>query len=83
MNNKNYFLLRRNKNESLLCSWFENQPNYFNRKVYYIGVSNGLGGYKYMLSQGWIDRRNNKIIKKHSKLKIYKFNKYLKNLNNY
>lgn len=43
--------------EDYLCSWFENEPNYFNRKIYYIGLTKGLGGYHQLLNKGFVDKR--------------------------
>lgn len=55
---KEYFLLINYKTkERVLCSWWENEPYCWGRKVYYIGVTNGLGGYHNMIAKGFIDRR--------------------------
>jgi len=56
-NKKGYFILFTNKNEKLLCSWKNNEPDYFGQKVNYIGLD-GLGGYRAMLSNGWYARLN-------------------------
>ena len=44
--------------EKLLCSWGENVPPLFNQTVHYIGVTNGLGSYRQMISNGFYDRRD-------------------------
>lgn len=51
--NKPFVLFKERKKIS--CSWFEtnNYPN-----VHYIGITNGLGGYKAMLQKGFLDKRD-------------------------
>lgn len=78
LNNK-YFVMSKGK-ESYLVSWFDNQPNVFGRKVYYIGVTNGLGGYRYLLEQGFQDRRFNKPIVYQNKSMVIWKDKALKRL---
>lgn len=58
---KEYFVLFKGR-QSVLCSWHENEPDLYGRKVHYIGVTNGLGGYREMINNGWIDRRFNKSV---------------------
>lgn len=70
----NYFVLFNSKREKLLCSWGDNEPDFHNQKVHYIGITNGLGGYKDMLNKGWFDRRDFKnYYNPNSKIKSLKF----------
>ncbi len=58
VNGKEYFvMLNYRTKERYLCSWFENEPDIYGQKVCYIGVTNGLGGYRHMLAKGFVDRR--------------------------
>ena len=54
-----YFVLINYKTkEKFLCSWAEEEPLYFNQKVYFAGNGiDGLGGYRQMLKKGFVDRR--------------------------
>jgi hypothetical protein len=54
--NMEYFALQKGK-EKILCSWFPDQPLYEKTKVHYVGVANGLGGYRKMIDEGWSDKR--------------------------
>lgn len=55
---RTYFLLiNYTTKERLLCSWFQNEPNFNGQEIHYIGLTNGLGGYRQMLDKGFIDRR--------------------------
>jgi hypothetical protein len=59
MINRKYFVLKNYKTkEEYLCSWFENEPDYYGRKVHYIGKTNGLGGLNKMLEDGFVTRKN-------------------------
>lgn len=69
-----YFVLKNYKTrEKLTCCW-SHTHSHFGQKVYYIGVSEGLGGYNYMISQGWVDRRTEKVKQQSSKYENLKSN---------
>ena len=74
LRDKQYFVLFKGK-ESYLCSWFENEPDFYGRKVHYVGVTDGLGGYRQMLAKGFTDRRFNKPERYTSKTIKYIYNK--------
>ena len=75
-NGKEYFvMINWATKEQLLCSWWEDQPNCFGRKVHYIGVTNGLGGYHKMIQKGFVDRRFQREVNFISKVKQYLINK--------
>jgi len=60
--NTEYFVLLNYKTkEKYLCSWFEDEPDFYGQKINFIGTRNGLGGYNYMIGKGFIDRRFAKI----------------------
>lgn len=73
---KEYFVMINWKTrEQLLCSWWENEPDCWGRKVYYIGVTNGLGGYRKMIEKGFIDRRFQREVDTFNKIRQYIFNR--------
>lgn len=73
----NYFLLINHKTkERYLCSWGENEPDFYGQKVNFIGITeNGLGGYRQMLSNGFIDRRFEKYTPELTKVQLFKIKK--------
>lgn len=40
-----------------LVTWISEITEYLNEPVYYIGVTDGLGGYRKLLLEGWTDNR--------------------------
>lgn len=73
----NYFvMINYNTKEKYLCSWMQNEPLFFNQKIYFIGI-NELGGYNQLISKGFIDRRFISYFTVINKTIIgYKTNKY-------
>jgi hypothetical protein len=69
-------LINYQTNESYLCSWNPETKEHHSQQVHYIGITEGLGGYNYMISKGFIDRRFSRYIYSNRVLE-YKWNKQL------
>lgn len=52
------FVLQKGK-ERLLVS-FQATHEFRGQTVHYVGVKNGLGGYRKLIDEGWVDRRFNR-----------------------
>jgi hypothetical protein len=57
-----FVLINYKTKQKLTCCWTKTHK-YFNETIHYIGVTDGLGGYNYMLSLGFQDRRFRKPVK--------------------
>lgn len=59
-NDKGYFvLINYRTRERYLCSWHQDEPDFWRQKVHYIGVTNGIGGLNYMREKGFEIRAYN------------------------
>lgn len=83
VNGTEYFLLINYKTkERYLCSLNENEPDFYGQKVWYIGIENGLGGYRTMLAKGFVDRRDISPMKER-KIKTHPFFSMTKRIQDY
>jgi len=59
---KLFVLVNYKTKERYLCSFDENLPPLFGQKIHYIGITNGLGGFRSMLSKGFVVRKFQKLL---------------------